>query len=135
MRKLIKKYVLNYEGDKKMRQIKPGHVPSKIGFFSSIAAIIFAIFWILGAVEIGAPFVFPLFGIVFIIIGIAYARYSYKNAFGEKLISVYDIVDYSEENEIIERKINDTGVINYSPYCGNPVKESFSFCPKCGKKD
>jgi len=47
---------------------------------------------------------------------------------------IYDIVDESEEDEIIERKINDTGALNYCPYCGNPVKESFSFCPKCGKK-
>ncbi|ADR18760.1 zinc ribbon domain-containing protein [Calditerrivibrio nitroreducens] len=117
-----------------MKQVKQGRVPSKIEFFSSIAAIIFAIFWIIGAVEIGAPFVFPLFGIVFIIIGIAYARYSYKNAFGEKRFSEYDIVDESEEDEIIKREMNDTGALNYCPYCGNPVKESFSFCPKCGKK-
>lgn len=129
-----------------MIHIKPGRVPSRMGFIGSLIAIIFGIFWLILANslfvsggESGSPqhLFFMFFGAIFIIAGIINAIYSYKNAFGQKRISEYDIVDPSEEKNFDtlseDRKLL-SGSFNYCPYCGNPIERTFSFCPGCGKK-
>ncbi|BCB96035.1 hypothetical protein JZK55_09570 [Dissulfurispira thermophila] len=120
-----------------MKQVKPGRVPSLMEFIGSIIAILFGIFWTIGAISLEAPFVFPLFGFVFIIAGIGMAVYHYNNAFGKRRISEYDIIDTSEEDETIKQirdEKDDVETAGYCPYCGNPVKEVFLFCPKCGRR-
>lgn len=122
-----------------MKQVKPGRVPSLIGFIGSIIVIIFGIFWTGLAVSLAAshggdpPIVFIIFGIVFIMAGIGSAIYNYKNAFGKNRISEYDIVEPGEE-DISERLGASSSSLNYCPYCGSSIDEDFSFCPKCGKK-
>ena len=63
-----------------MKSIKPGRGPSAMGAMGSIIAVIFGIFWTIAAASMGAPFFFPLFGVLFIIMGIVQAVYNFKNA-------------------------------------------------------
>ena len=63
-----------------MRSIKPGRGSSAMGVVSSVAATIFGVFWTIMASSMGAPIFFPLFGLVFIGIGIMNIIYNYKNA-------------------------------------------------------
>lgn len=124
----------------KLRRVKPGRAPSFMGFIGSIIVIVVGIIWTTAVIYIGKkegdlPVILVLFGIIFIIMGIANAVYSYYAFKGR--ISVFDIVDSSEEGEDLDfnaiRKERQSGPSNYCPYCGSSVEESFSFCPKCGK--
>ena len=48
------------------------HIPTKEGsIIGGIVIIVFGGFWTAGALKMGAPFFFPLFGIAFIVLGIA----------------------------------------------------------------
>lgn len=99
--------------------------------------------------------IFPLFGVLFIVMGIIQAAYHYKNATGKDRFSIFDITDRSEEGDPADRwikndfksydtyngseqKIHDSKTlsneINYCPYCGKLLNEEFTFCPKCGKR-
>ena len=119
-----------------MKQVKPGRVPSLMEFVGSIVAIIGGMVWTVAAANMGAPGIFPLFGVVFVLAGIGMAVYHYINAFGQKRFSEYDIVDPSEEGspDLSRSGKNLSGNSNYCPYCGRPLEASFSFCPTCGKK-
>jgi ribosomal protein S27AE len=138
----------------KMKSIKPGRWPSGMSFMGSIVAVVFGVFWTIVAFTMtaNAPFgivgkIFPLFGIVFIIMGIIQASYHYKNATGKNRFSEFDIVDSSEEDDPLDRwaqtnpktnvrQGNKEGLNtkkNYCPYCGASLDNNFSFCPKCGK--
>ena len=118
-----------------MKSVKPGRGPSGMSFIGSIVAIIFGIFWTITAFNMtaGSPvgIAFPLFGIIFIIIGIIQAVYHFKNATGENRFSEYDITDSSEEDDPADKWIK--GENNYCPYCGAAINDDYSFCPKCGK--
>lgn len=140
-----------------MKSIKPGRGPSGMNFIGSIVAIIFGLFWTIMAVNITAnsPFgmvgaIFPLFGVIFIIVGIIQAVYNYKNATGKDRYSLYDITHSGEEgdpsdnwvreetngNEFESKKENpkNSGVqSNYCPYCGTQLERDYNFCPNCGK--
>ncbi|SHK25184.1 zinc ribbon domain-containing protein [Paramaledivibacter caminithermalis] len=139
-----------------MKSIKPGRGPSGMSFIGSVVAVVFGIFWTIVAFGITAksPFgvvgmgsIFPLFGIVFIVMGVIQAAYHYKNATGKDRFSEFDIVDSSEEEDPsdkwIKRKPEANGEKedqeylntekNYCPYCGASLDNSYSFCPKCGK--
>lgn len=127
-----------------MKSIKPGRGPSFMGGLSSVFGIVFGIFWTIMAVSMGAPFFFPLFGLLFIGIGVVNAVYSFKNATGEQRCSEYDIVDSSEEPDPWNRRFgakqaepSPTGATDggfaYCPYCGAKLGEGFAFCGKCGR--
>ena len=126
-----------------MKSVKPGRGPSFMGGISSLFGIVFAIFWTVMAISAGAPFFFPLFGLLFIGIGIVNAVYSFKNAAGEHRYSEYDIVDSTEEPDPWDRRFDhdrapDTddpaGDFAYCPYCGARLGEGFAFCGKCGRE-
>ena len=133
-----------------MKSIKPGRGPSRQSFVVGIFVIIFAIFWTIMALSMGAYIMVP-FGILFIGIAIYQAIYAHHNATAEDRYSIIDIVDAEEEsdplNEIYGRKREKTddqrrmesaesGISSdgYCPYCGSPVQKGFAFCSKCGKK-
>lgn len=156
-----------------MKSIKPGRGPSGMSFIGSIAAIIFGVFWTIIAASItssvpsgmitNSPIgiigkIFPLFGVIFIIIGIVQAVYHYKNTTGKDRFSLFDITDKNEEGDPANKwiksesskaghmdntddeynnnnkKHEDTNKdIAYCPFCGKPLNSDFSFCPKCGK--
>ena len=154
-----------------MKSIKPGRGPSGMSFMGLIIAIIFGVFWTVIAANItsNSPFgivgsIFPLFGVLFIIVGIIQAAYHYKNATSKNRFSMFDVTDSQEEgdpsdkwirdditentpdntvNDMYTDKMEDSNRdsnkdsnkdINYCPYCGNSLSSNFSFCPKCGKR-
>lgn len=135
-----------------MKSIKPGRGPSGMSFIGAVAAVIFGLFWTGMAVMItsGAGpigFIFPLFGVVFVILGIAQAAYHLKNAKGRDRFSLIDIVDKKEEGDPSDRWISnemtsvdndptddlDSGQFNFCPYCGTKLDTAYMYCPKCGK--
>ena len=96
---------------------------------SCIFGLIFAIFWCLMALAMGARFML-IFGIPFV---------------GMMIYRLYVILQLSKEEPKQEPKKEvdpwdrpaqqerPTGN-GYCPYCGSPVQESFDYCPKCGRK-
>lgn len=132
-----------------MKSIKPGRGPSAMGVLSSLFGVIFSIFWTVMAVQVGAPFFFPIFGVMFVIMSVVSVFYNLKNATGENRFSEYDIVDEDEESDPWNLKDSSTNRqseynayskeygtndYKYCPYCGRELSENFEYCPKCGKK-
>ena len=130
-----------------MKSVKPGRGPSAMGAVGSVIAVIFGIFWTIMASSMGAPIFFPLFGVLFIIVGIVQAIYNFKNATGENRCSAFDIVDSSEEPDPLDRHFRpesgaeaapaedgESGDFRFCPYCGARLGSGFTFCGKCGKR-
>ena len=127
-----------------MKSIKPGRGPSFMSGIGAIAAIIFGIFWTIMAAAMHAPVFFPIFGVIFILLGIAQAVYSFKNATGKNRFSTFDITDSHEEkdplntyfgsSDHVPSESSDAGENNFCPYCGAQVGADYVFCKKCGKK-
>lgn len=128
-----------------MKSIKPGRSQSAMGFMGSIIAVIFGIFWTIMASNIGAPSIFPLFGVLFIIVGIVQAVYHYKNTTGKNRYSVYDITEDGEEIDPLDQRFGNianhpknfsesNSSVKYCPYCGTKANDDYDFCSKCGKK-
>lgn len=132
-----------------MRSIKPGRGPSGLNAMGSRFGIVFAIFWTIMAVSMGAPIFFAGFGVIFIIMSIAQFVYHYKNATGKNRYSEFEITDESEEtdplNEYVRQRYggtyadgtpraNSDGENRFCPYCGAKTGDDFEYCPKCGKK-
>lgn len=112
-----------------MKSIKPGRGPSGISFVGSVAVVIFGIIWtvIAGTMASAVPFgivsIFPLFGVIFIIVGIIQAAYHYKNATGKERFSIFDITDSHEEGDPADKWIKKTDKgnerSNYTDYKRN----------------
>ena len=126
-----------------MKSVKPGRGPSAMGAVGSVIAVIFGIFWTITAVSMGAPFFFPLFGVLFIILGVVQAVYHFKNATGENRYSSFDIVEDDEEPDPLNIRFGDTpqgdsgpdsGDFRFCPYCGAKLGADFTYCGKCGRK-
>jgi vacuolar-type H+-ATPase subunit I/STV1 len=135
-----------------MKSIKPGRGPSGISFAGSIIAIIFGVFWTIIAASMmaNAPFgiigmILPLFGVLFIIMGIIQALYNYKNATGKNRYSIFEITEEEgdpsdqwikrgiESEEENEQQSFIAAEANYCPYCGIQLEQDYTYCPKCGK--
>lgn len=130
-----------------MKSIKPGRGPSAMGAMGSVVAIIFGIFWTIMAASMGAPVFFPIFGVIFILLGVVQAVYHFKNATGKERFSEFDIVDSREEPDPLERRFGqerepweeppqreDSSEAAYCPYCGAKAEPGFVYCAKCGRK-
>ena len=124
-----------------MKHIKPGRGPSAMGAAGSLVAAVFGVFWTIGAASMGAPVFFCLFGVVFVILGIVQAVYSFKNATGKNRYSEFDIVDSAEEPDPWNQHFGGDSdapaggdALRYCPYCGAAVGDDFSFCARCGRK-
>lgn len=136
-----------------MKSIKPGRGPSGLSAMAAVGVVFFGLFWTGMAVMItsgmpgGIAFIFPMFGIIFVIVGIATAVYNFKNVKGKDRFSLLDIVDKSEEGDPSDRWISnemvsgdivdsdnmDSGQFNFCPYCGEKLDTAYMYCPKCGK--
>lgn len=91
----------------------------------------------------GAPTLFCLFGVVFVIIGIVQAIYNFQNATGKNRFSSFDITDENEELDPLNERFgepriehkdytNENG--NFCPYCSTKTNSDYEFCRNCGKK-
>ena len=127
-----------------MKSIKPGRGPSMKGGIVSLAMAAFGVLWIIGVLAIGGGF-FAAFGVIFVIIAIVEAVYSFKNATGENRYSSFDIVDDSEEPDPLNihyGKDHHTSPASqqhsresrFCPYCGCTVEDDYIYCNKCGRK-
>lgn len=123
-----------------MKSIKPGRGPSMMSGFGGIFAIIFSIGWTVIAVSMGAPIIFPIFGLCFVALATTTTIYNFKNAKGKNRYSSFDIVDSREEPDPLNEKYSvkdrsdEGGRTNFCPYCGTPVKDDHNFCENCGAK-
>ena len=109
-----------------MRSIKPGRGPSMMGGFGAVCSVVFGIFWTVLAASmtrgtgiIGV--IFPLFGVLFIIIGICNAVYHFKNAASKNRYSAFDITDETEEPDPLNERFGDASTRADTPRCGYTV--------------
>lgn len=125
-----------------MRSVKPGRGPSAMGALGSVIACVFGLFWTAIAVSMGAPGIFPVFGILFVLMGAAQAVYHFKNATGDNRFSEFDITEEGEEPDPLDRRTaprsGDTPSVpagyRFCPYCGAALEEDFTFCGVCGRR-
>lgn len=124
-----------------MRHIKPGRGPSMMSGFYSIFAIVFGIIWTFLALQSGAPILFALFGVIFIIYAIVQAIYHFHNASQKNRFSSFDITDDQEEadplqqhfsSNMAETKQKDS--IAYCPWCGAKIEPGYCYCTHCGRE-
>lgn len=137
-----------------MKSIKPGRGPSGMNFVSTIGTVIFGVLWTICAFAMTAEggfgfvgMIFPLFGVVFVVIGIVQAAYHYKNATGKDRYSEFDITEEGEEDDPGRRWVKGAepwdqlkqtrpprSGAEHCPYCGTKLQRDFRFCPKCGRE-
>lgn len=142
-----------------MKSIKPGRGPSFMGGVVSIAIALFGVLWVIGTSDMtseistfdvagagygggsGLADIFPIFGVVFVIIAVAIAIYNFKNATGKNRYSEFDIVDGDEEPDPLNEQFGESGAANetkhdkgYCPYCGNAIDGDYTYCNRCGKR-
>lgn len=111
---------MNWDRDKERKAGKVWHM----GF--SVFGLVFAIFWCIVAVSMGAGFML-IFGIPFV--GLMAYRLVVMAKYGdEKTKQPPRQVEEPWERQ--ERP----NVNGFCPYCGSTVEESFEYCPKCGRK-
>lgn len=135
-----------------MKSIKPGRGPSIMEGISAIFMAIFGLIWTILAASIGGG-AFALFGVVFIIMAIVIAIFSFKNATNKNRYSLYDITENGEEPDPLNERFGNSSYYNnntytnmsfsastnrnnskFCPYCGTPAASDFEFCNSCGKK-
>lgn len=74
-----------------------------MGGIGSIFAAVFGVIWTVAAASMGAPVMFSLFGVIFIIMALVQGAYHWKNATSGERFSEYDIVDSKEEGDPLNR--------------------------------
>lgn len=137
-----------------MKSIKPGRGPSGLNFVGTIGAIAFGVLWTICAFAMTADggfgfigMIFPLFGVIFVVVGIVQAVYHYQNATGKDRYSAFDITEDGEEGDPGQRWVKGgepwdqpgrpqppKGGAGFCPYCGAKLQGDFRFCPKCGRE-
>jgi hypothetical protein len=125
-----------------MYSVKPGRGPSLMGSIMGVFVAIFGIGWTITASAHGAPALFTLFGIMFVILAIGGVLYNMFNAASPNRMSTLDITTPGEESDPIADALvgkrpgsADTaaGAANFCPQCGRKAEGTFKFCPGCGR--
>lgn len=125
-----------------MKSIKPGRGPSLLSGVVAIAMALFGVIWMIGAASMGAPALFPLFGLLFVGVAIAMGVYNLRNATGKNRYSSFDITDGQEEPDPLQARFGgptdeappEGQGGRFCPYCGARAEETYAFCNHCGKK-
>ena len=135
-----------------MKHIKPGRGPSMLGAVMGVIIAIGGVLWTIGAASITSsmgsspfgdtmPVIFPLFGVIFVVVAIVIAVYNFKNATGKKRYSSFDIVDSAEEPDPLNERFGSpspkdapSGEAAFCPYCGNKIDGDYVYCNRCGKR-
>ncbi len=110
-----------------MKKVYPGRGPSAMGVMSSIFAVVFGIFFVFSSMKMGAPAMFQLFGLGFVIMAIVTALYHYRNAFSDERMSMMDIEDNVREVKLSDKR-------EFCPYCGKKMDGDYPYCPYCGRE-
>jgi hypothetical protein len=138
-----------------MRSLKPGRGPSAKAAAGSALAIMFGIIWTVMAYSLtrNVPFpmvgtVFPLFGVLSVVMGVINLGYHLYNASQRNRLSLLDLTEEGEEPDPLNlrfgpEKGREEGEARarqprrsegeYCPYCGEKVGRDVDFCPHCGK--
>jgi hypothetical protein len=97
-----------------MHSIKPGRGPSVMGAVGGVVAVVFGVFWTIMASSMteNAPgpmrFFFPLFGVLFVVMGIANVVYNLYNASNPNRLSHLDITSGEEEPDPLNLAVGGT---------------------------
>jgi len=114
-----------------------------MGGIGSLAGVAFGLIWTFAAASTGAPIFVPLFGVVFIALGVMQALYHFRNATGESRYSAFDITDGQEEPDPLNERFGAPpdgdptagGTAGgYCPYCGQQIGTEHQFCRHCGRR-
>lgn len=95
-----------------MQHLKPGRGPSAMSALGGIVGILFGIFWTIMAYSMtrDAPgpvgTFFPLFGVLFVVIGIVNVAYNLYNTTQKDRLSVLDITSSDEESDPLNHLVN-----------------------------
>ncbi|MDO5298979.1 MAG: zinc ribbon domain-containing protein [Clostridia bacterium] len=129
-----------------MKSVKPGRGPSLMEGTMSILVGVFGVLWTIAAYAMGAVMMVP-FGVIFIVIAIVQACYSFHNATGKRRFSSFDITDDGEEPDPLNAAFGgqapgrDEGsggdawtADRFCPYCGERAGTDHVFCSRCGRK-
>lgn len=118
-----------------MKSIKPGRGPSAMSAVGEVCAAIFGVLWTILASQSGAPPVFCLFGVLFILVAVGSAIYNFMNATKKNRFSVADIVDDQEEPDPLNRRFGPEGQQpRFCRQCGGRLPADAKFCPGCGTR-
>jgi len=150
------------EGRRRLTSIKPGRGPSLMGGIGSLVAVVFGIIWTVVASRIAgfassSPVgsvvkVFPLFGIVFILVGLANAVYNFRNATAKQRHSIIEVTSEDVEPDPLNRRFGRSQVetctaagADETPHDAETTsagdaekspdegKGDVNFCPYCGE--
>ena len=143
-----------------MKSIKPGRGESGMAVVGSVIAILFGVVWLIAASIMTstakkefpsfgampgpadvASVVLPLFGLLFIGVGIANAIYHYRNYKNKDRYSIVDIVDSREEGDPANHYAKEDAEASSGKHpagkfcmeCGHRLDGDFVFCPGCGR--
>jgi len=133
-----------------MYSVKPGRGPSLMGGVGGVVAAVFGVIWTVGAMSMGAPPFFALFGLLFVGMAIAGVVYNFYNATSRNRMSTFDVTTDNEERDPIANALGHDREPRQSPqggsskgprqfpgehcpFCGAKAGPDFDFCPKCGK--
>ena len=96
----------------------------------AVFGLVFAIFWCLVALSMGAGFML-IFGLPFV--GFMAFRLGVMAKHGEEgqKQPPRQTEDPWDQQEFPQRETQNNG---FCPYCGSAVEETFEYCPKCGRK-
>ena len=130
-----------------MKSVKPGRGPSFLSGAGAVAVALFGVLWTVFAAQMGAPAVFCLFGVVFVMAALGGAIYNFFNATSRKRFSSFDITEDGEEEDPLNERFGQgkqetcgraqrapSGETFFCPGCGERVDPDDRFCRTCGRE-
>ena len=126
-----------------MYSVKPGRGPSYMGVFGGLVGAAFGVIWTVFALQMGAPGIFAMFGVVFVIAALGGAVYNFYNATQSNRLSHVDVTTHHEEPDPLNVRAQAgrvpagsaaaaTAGTNFCPQCGARARGGDKFCPNCG---